>query len=333
MQRHHLSCTSACIKKSHAAERKLCFKFAAASAFALYAFGVCATVAIPVRAFRLLSLQFRNIDKQELLKAGAVRHVHADGSPDNPVTDPKELVYPGDVLIVPPSGKELHPEEFFQPSGTRIWALHKPYGLDAMGPEMMNWFEQIAAEGDLFCRNGIARVMGIGRLDKGTTGLLLATNDGDLSRLIREPRLCSKQYHVLVRGDITARAVHTLRAGFALANGSINFSPLDVRLVRHSLRVTISQGETHIIKRALEEVGYPVKYMHRIRVGNVVLSKLRLARGAHVELTRPAVGAMWRLVGVGKWRLEKELGFLKREHVALWREIVKYYRDLESRGS
>ncbi|PYK28593.1 MAG: hypothetical protein DME52_00600 [Verrucomicrobia bacterium] len=129
-----------------------------------------------------------------------------------------------------------------------------------------------------------SRLFNIGRLDAQTEGLLLLTNDGDLALALTHPRYeTDKEYEVtLDRPWDPALAPKLLRGIFL--NGQ------RARIARlHSvsptrLRVVLQQGINRQIRRMFEAVGYRVKHLLRVRVGNLRLADL--SRGHWRVLTK-----------------------------------------------
>ena len=113
------------------------------------------------------------------------------------------------------------------------------------------------------------RVFPVGRLDQDTEGLLLLTNDGDLTHRITHPRFgVDKEYLAHVRGEPTRRAVRQLREGIELDDGPT--APAEVALVAPSLlRITIHEGRNRQVRRMCDAVGHPVERLVRTRIGPI----------------------------------------------------------------
>lgn len=137
-----------------------------------------------------------------------------------------------------------------------------------------------------------------------------------------------------MHGAVGTEAVEKLLAGVQLDDGGVKFSEVEAHRILESIpdnprkpgqskvRVVLAEGRYHIVRRALASVGHPVRELHRSRVGSVRLPDLGLPVGQHVELNREAVNRMWSDLGVGEWRIEKELAFLQREHPDAWRAAL-----------
>jgi 23S rRNA pseudouridine2605 synthase len=117
-----------------------------------------------------------------------------------------------------------------------------------------------------------------GRLDRGTTGLLLLTNDGDLAHRITHPSSeIEKQYRLTLRNPVSERAIAALSAGPTLEDGKMYPPQLSTLSRTHSttiLDLTIHEGRNRIIRRACVAVGLRLVSLHRIRVGPVTLGEL-----------------------------------------------------------
>jgi 23S rRNA pseudouridine2605 synthase len=117
-----------------------------------------------------------------------------------------------------------------------------------------------------------------GRLDRGTTGLLLLTNDGDLAHRITHPSSeIEKQYRLTLRNPVSERAIAALSAGPTLEDGKMHPPQLSTLSRTHSttiLDLTIHEGRNRIIRRACMAVGLALISLQRTRVGPVILGDL-----------------------------------------------------------
>jgi 23S rRNA pseudouridine2605 synthase len=114
---------------------------------------------------------------------------------------------------------------------------------------------------------GEPRVFPVGRLDAATEGLLLLTNDGDLTLRLTHPRFgVEKEYLAVVEGKPRPAAVRRLREGVELEDGIT--APAQVALTPpNALRITIHEGRNRQVRRMCEAVGHPVLRLVRTRVG------------------------------------------------------------------
>ncbi len=130
---------------------------------------------------------------------------------------------------------------------------------------------------------GVPRVFPVGRLDMDSEGLLLLTNDGELTHRLTHPSYgVPKEYLVEVAGQPTAGQIRRLREGVDLEDGPT--APARVSVVAPSLlRMVIHEGRNRQIRRMAEAVGHPVVRLVRTRIGP--LSDPSLAPGAHRRLT------------------------------------------------
>ena len=111
------------------------------------------------------------------------------------------------------------------------------------------------------------RVYPVGRLDQGTAGLLLLTNDGDLAHRLAHPSHgVEKEYLAEVEGNPSGGAVRRLREGVELEDGLT--APAKVSQPDPGvLRITIHEGRNRQVRRMCEAVGHPVTRLVRVRIG------------------------------------------------------------------
>jgi 23S rRNA pseudouridine2605 synthase/16S rRNA pseudouridine516 synthase len=122
------------------------------------------------------------------------------------------------------------------------------------------------------------RLYPAGRLDADTEGLLLITNDGDLTFLLTHPRhQIDKVYEAEVEGVPSPEDLQHLERGLQLEDGPT--APAQVRLLRKGrdrarVELTIHEGRKRQVKRMLQAVGHPVLALRRTRVGPLTLGDL-----------------------------------------------------------
>ncbi|HVF76519.1 MAG TPA: pseudouridine synthase [Acidimicrobiales bacterium] len=134
------------------------------------------------------------------------------------------------------------------------------------------------------------RVFPVGRLDADTEGLLLLTNDGELTHRLTHPSFgVEKEYVAEVEGHPTPAEVRRLREGVELEDGMT--APAKVALGdTNVLRITIHEGRNRQVRRMCEAVGHPVTRLVRIRIGP--LTDRRLKPGEWRALTLEEVRAL-----------------------------------------
>lgn len=115
------------------------------------------------------------------------------------------------------------------------------------------------------------RVYPVGRLDIDSEGLLLLTNDGDLTNLLTHPRHgVTKSYSVLVDGEPSQAEVKQLEMGVELDDGPARASTarlLDTAKGRARLEVVMGEGRKREVRRMCEAIGYPVARLFRTAIG------------------------------------------------------------------
>lgn len=135
------------------------------------------------------------------------------------------------------------------------------------------------------------RVYPVGRLDYDTSGVLLLTNDGELTnRLLHPSHEVEKTYLAQVEGEPDQKALERLRKGVKLSDGLT--APAKVRRQRSRdgrfwLELTIHEGRNRQVRRMLEAVGHPVLHLKRTKLDFLDLSGL--SPGAWRELSADEV--------------------------------------------
>lgn len=143
------------------------------------------------------------------------------------------------------------------------------------------------------------RVFPVGRLDVDTSGLLLATTDGELAHRLMHPRYqIPKTYHLTLADPPKPRVLTRLALGVEFAPGETS-RPARVEVVKRMgevtvVALTISEGRNRQVRRMCEALGLELLRLHRVRVGPIEIGSL--APGALRPLTREEVTALRRAV-------------------------------------
>jgi 16S rRNA pseudouridine516 synthase len=128
----------------------------------------------------------------------------------------------------------------------------------------------------------------VGRLDKDTEGLLLITNDGQLSHQLLSPkRHVPKTYFAVIEGEVTDRDIEAFKEGVTLEDG-YHTKPGELVILKSGptsdIELTITEGKFHQVKRMFESVGKRVVYLKRLSMGPLKLDE-DLELGEYRELT------------------------------------------------
>jgi 23S rRNA pseudouridine2605 synthase len=137
----------------------------------------------------------------------------------------------------------------------------------------------------------------VGRLDADSTGALLLTNDGELTFHLTHPRHhISKTYQVWVEGCPPEATLQIWRQGVILSGRKT--LPATVRRIgspsrgQTQLEVVLVEGRNRQIRRVAEQLGHPVKKLHRIAIGSIQLNcsgQPKLPQGQYRLLTEPEI--------------------------------------------
>ncbi len=124
------------------------------------------------------------------------------------------------------------------------------------------------------------RIYPVGRLDKNTTGLLLFTNDGELTKNLTHPKQRKKKiYHVFLNKNITKLDMQKMVDGFDLEDGFIQVDAISYPDPedKKQVGIEIHSGRVHIVKRIFEHFGYKIMKLDRVYFAG--LTKKNLPRG------------------------------------------------------
>ena len=194
----------------------------------------------------------------------------ASGSQPVIVTDAAaEVVAPGLRFTVQGAPWEYHEHAYLmlnKPAGTEC--SQKPSTYPAIYTLLPQPLRQRPQKGP------VQGVQAVGRLDQDTTGLLLLTDDGKFIHRLNSPRHhVPKVYEVTTKHALDARQVQKLLDGVVLDD-----DPKPVRaaaceaVAEHHLRLTLTEGKYHQVKRMLAAVGNRVEALHRSQIGALKLA-------------------------------------------------------------
>lgn len=138
------------------------------------------------------------------------------------------------------------------------------------------------------CISGIEeRLYPVGRLDYGTTGLLILSNDGDFTKFMTHPsHQVAKTYIAVADDDFDSISINRLRSGvdiggYVTAPAKVSYAGSGFK--HNSIMITIFEGKNRQIRRMVEAVGLHVKSLKRVGIGNINDSKLELGEWRHLS--------------------------------------------------
>ena len=182
----------------------------------------------------------------------------------------------GDIVEV--EGKEIRKKE------EKVYiAINKPVGYTSTVKDKFADKKIV----DLIKSN--TRVYPIGRLDKDSHGLLILTNDGDLTYELTHPKFEHKKvYEVLVKGKPTKNKIQELKNGIILDGYKLKKSNIEIIAnVKDNTKymVTIYEGRNRQIRRMFDYINHPVLDLKRVQIGNYKMDD-NLKSGEYVLLKR-----------------------------------------------
>lgn len=172
------------------------------------------------------------------------------------------------------NGKELSYQKFY------YYMLNKPQGVisattDNHDKTVLDLLKDAPGK-DLFP---------VGRLDKDTEGLLLITNDGELSHNLLSPKKhVDKTYLVETKELVTEEMILKLEQGVDIGEEKLTLPAKVNQLEDKKIELTITEGKFHQVKRMLKAVENEVVYLKRLSMGSLKLDK-KLPLGEYRSLT------------------------------------------------
>lgn len=192
----------------------------------------------------------------------------------------KRVTVNGEIIDTPAFNVEgtekilLDGEKLPEIEQTRLWLYHKPAGL-------LTTHKDTEARATVFDHlpAGLPRVISVGRLDLNSEGLLLLTNNGELSRKLELPENgWSRRYKVRVHGVVNKKKLSELADGTVI--DGINYGPVKAELESQNgtnswLVVTLNEGKNREIRKLMKSIGLEVARLIRLSYGPFQLGSLK----------------------------------------------------------
>lgn len=211
------------------------------------------------------------------------------------VIDPQK-----DTVTVPGFEKQHIPKQTAEgtPLSKLIYiALNKPVDYisstsDEQGPSVLDLITEERYKGkksDSIQPALDARLYPVGRLDKDSEGLIIVTNDGDITNTLTHPRYeHEKEYEVTIDQHLSKQAHRVLEAGMHIGDDTVRgVTILDVFNKGRTCIITLvlQEGKNRQIRRMFGALGYQVLSLKRTRIGNVQLGNLPIGTWKFISKT------------------------------------------------
>jgi 23S rRNA pseudouridine2605 synthase len=191
---------------------------------------------------------------------------------------------------VDPSRQEIRLDgELLKIERKKYYVLNKPRGVVCTNRDPAGRLRVV----DLFPDGG-PRLFPVGRLDAESEGLIIVTNDGDLSQKLAHPKFrIFRTYHVHVAGVPNRPALDALRQGQHFAEGK--FRVHSAKLLKKQgqsshVEIVLTEGQNREVRRLLARIGHKVMRLKRVAFGPIQLGRLK--RGESRELTHAELGEL-----------------------------------------
>jgi 23S rRNA pseudouridine2605 synthase len=220
-------------------------------------------------------------DAEKLINEGKVE---VDGQI---LTSPATLVDGSEQIII--DGKKINTN--FQ---TKIWLLNKPKGFISTSKDPQGRKTIF----DLLPKN-INHIMPIGRLDINTEGLLLFTNDGNLSRYMEHPdNKIIRKYKIKVRGKVAEDLIKNMQKKITISR--IQYNIVAASIISHTqsntwLSIEISEGKNREIRNICEHFRLQINRLVRTNFGPFELNNIQ--KGEFIELPKKIIISQLKKIG------------------------------------
>lgn len=127
------------------------------------------------------------------------------------------------------------------------------------------------------------RVYPVGRLDMYTSGLLILTNDGDITNKITHPKnhIC-KTYEVITKSNLSLEDMQKLESGVDIG-GYVTMPAKVQKINENKYSITISEGKNRQVRKMFESVGNKVERLKRISIGKLTLDGIDVGKYKYIS--------------------------------------------------
>src|SRR6056300_619539 len=238
---------------------------------------------VPQRIAKLIahSGAYSRRDAEKLIYEGKVE---VDGQI---LSSPAILVDGSEKIVI--NGKKINTNFH-----TKIWLLNKPKGFISTSKDPQGRKTIF----DLLPKN-INHIMPIGRLDLNTEGLLLFTNDGNLSRYMEHPdNKIIRKYKIKVRGKVAEDLIANLRENITISR--VQYNIINANIISYSqsntwLSIEISEGKNREIRNICEHFRLQINRLIRTNFGPFELNNIK--KGEFIELPKKIIKGRLKKIG------------------------------------
>ncbi len=198
--------------------------------------------------------------------------------------------------LVTEVGTRVKPSDVIKYNGERLKEEKKVYILMNKPKDYIATLEDPHAKKTVIdlikgaCRE---RVYPVGRLDRNTTGVLLLTNDGELTKRLTHPRFEKmKVYHVELNKNLKPADMEKIATGIMLEDGFIKADAINYVNTedKKQIGIEIHSGRNRIVRRIFEHLGYEIRKLDRVYFAG--LTKKGLSRGEWRFLTEKEINML-----------------------------------------
>jgi len=191
-------------------------------------------------------------------------------------------------VVVTELGTKVNKEDVVQVNGREIKLVNK--NIYIMMNKPIGYLTSVSDDRgrntvmDLIEGEISTRVFPVGRLDFDTEGLLIMTNDGELANDLMHPKKkVEKTYKVVIDKVPSPLEIEKLKRGVVIDGRKTHPAKVDW-LKDNTLLITIHEGRNRQVRKMCESLGFSVKFLQRISIGNLRLGNVPLGRWRHLSI-------------------------------------------------
>lgn len=196
----------------------------------------------------------------------------------------KSIISSPAIRLKPSDTIEIDNKSLEKKKETRLWIFNKPSGFITTHKDEQNRKTIF----DILPKT-MPRVISIGRLDLNSEGLILLTNDGELSRFLEHPSNgWQRTYKVRAFGNIDENLLNTLRKGTIV--DSIKYLPIKIEVLKQKsdsknkwFNITLKEGKNREIKILLKSIGLNVNRLIRVSYGPFKLGNVETGKTLEIS--------------------------------------------------
>ena len=197
---------------------------------------------------------------------------------NNVITNPNHFFSPKNALV-------KFSNEKIKPAAKLYFILNKPAGCLSQKSKDEKTIYDLIEKLDM-AKEAKQSLFAVGRLDKDTEGLLILTNDGNLSAMVTSPENeITKKYYAVLEKTADINEIKILEKGIEimLEHERYKTKPCKIKITgEKEIYISIEEGKKRQIRKMIEAIGNKVAYLRRVSIGGLQLGSIKVGEFKHV---------------------------------------------------